>query len=135
MLDILWPVHLLHLIRKTLAVKIIISKRNALHLVGKMFNCCIPAVPQLSLSPIPSEPLHIPELTSIAPVGLGAWRMLSKIYSPCRAELFKIFKFFLRPACCCPYRYPGRFLHRRPADRPTLSCCLLCFRRWRPCCL
>jgi hypothetical protein len=48
-----------------LDVEIPISKRNALHLVGKMFNYFVPAPPQLYLLLIPSEPLDPPGL----PVG------------------------------------------------------------------
>jgi hypothetical protein len=70
-LDILWPINLLD--RKTLAVKIPILKINALHLVGRMFNCCILAAPQLSLSFITLEYLHLPDLSSVAPVEFGPW--------------------------------------------------------------
>jgi hypothetical protein len=54
--------------RKTIDVEIPISKVNALHLVGKMFNYFVPAAPQLSLLLIPSETLDPPGLTSIAPL-------------------------------------------------------------------
>jgi hypothetical protein len=52
-----------------IAVEIPISKRNSLHLVGKMFNYFVPMAPQLSLLLIPSENLDPPGLPFIAPVG------------------------------------------------------------------
>jgi hypothetical protein len=97
-------------------MEIPISKRNTLHFVGKMFNSFVPAPPQLSLLRIPSEPLHPPELPSIAPVGLGAWQNMSEIILHVELNFSTFSQFFYI------FRFPFR---GRPdaafIDTPTAS--------------
>jgi hypothetical protein len=101
-------------------------KKKCFALGWQKFNSFVPAAPQLSLLRTPSKDLHPPELPSIAPMGLGAWRILSKINSPCRAELFNFSIFFTDFSSVAPRIEPTLYAASLVSDYGACVDCGIC---------